>query len=78
MERIEMFTLRVAREKAGFTQKEAADVLKISPDTLRNYETGKSQPDVQMIKKIEALYHVPFSQLIFLGTDYGKTVITEE
>lgn len=78
MERIEMFTLRVAREKAGFTQKEAADVLKISPDTLRNYETGKSQPDVQMIKKIEALYHVPFSQLIFLGTDYGNSVILEE
>ena len=78
MERIEMYTLRVAREKTGLTQKEAAKKLEITPDTLRNYETGKSKPDVQMIKKIEALYNVPFSQLIFLGTDYGKPVILEE
>ena len=78
MERIEMYTLRVAREKTGLTQKEAAKKLDITPDTLRNYETGKYKPDVQMIKKIEALYNVPFSQLIFLGTDYGNPVIPEE
>lgn len=72
---IEMFTLRTARDKAGFTQKEAAERLGISSDTLRNYESGKSQPDVLMIKRIEELYHISFSQLIFLESDYGKTVI---
>lgn len=62
----EMYTLRVAREKAGFNQKDAAFMLDISPDTLRNYESGKTQPDALMIKKFESLYHVPYENLIFL------------
>jgi len=62
----EMYTLRVAREKAGFNQKDAAYMLDISPDTLRNYESGKTQPDALMIKKFESLYHVPYENLIFL------------
>lgn len=65
----EMFTLRVAREKAGYTQKEAAYMLDISPDTLRNYESGKTQPDALMIKRFESLYHIPFTNLIFLTKD---------
>lgn len=72
---IEMFTLRTARDRAGLTQKDAAEKLGISPDTLRNYESGKYQPDALMIKRIEELYHISFSQLIFLDTDYGKSVI---
>ncbi len=62
----EMYTLRVAREKAGLNQKEAAVLLGISPDTLRNYETGKTRPNVLMLKQLESLYHVPFDNLIFL------------
>ncbi len=74
MNEIEMFTLKTAREKSGITQNDAARLLEISVDTLRNYETGKTYPDALMIKKIEALYGIPFRQLIFLNCDYGKTV----
>ena len=72
---IEMYTLRTARDRVKLTQKDAAKKLGISPDTLRNYELGKSQPDVKIIKRIEELYHISFNQLIFLNTDYGKTVM---
>lgn len=74
MDRIEMFTLKTARDRAQISQKDAAAFLGVNVDTLRNYEVGKSQPDALMIKKTEELYGVRFDQLIFLESDYGKTV----
>lgn len=70
------FRLSAARVNLGLTQSEAAKKLGISVDTLGNYERGKSFPDVPIIKKIEALYGVPFNDLIFLPDDYDKTVET--
>ncbi len=69
-----MYTLKTARERAGFTQIEAAKALGISTDTLGNYERGKSYPDIPVLKKIESLYGVPYDQIIFLPFDYDKTV----
>lgn len=71
---IEKFTLKTARDRARLSQVDAANALGISVDTLSNYERGKSFPDVLMLKKIEALYGVSYSQLIFLPKDYGLTV----
>lgn len=65
------FTLKAARVNAGMSQEEAAARLGISCVTLRSYERGESFPAVPMILKIEALYGVPFGDLIFLP---GTTV----
>ena len=59
-------TLKAARVNKGLTQKEAADELEISKDTLAAYEKGKSFPDVRMISKIEKLYNVTYNNIIFL------------
>lgn len=67
-------TLKTAREIRGLRQKEAADLLGVSVDTLSNYERGKSYPDIPVLRKIEDLYGVPYSRLIFLPLDYDKTV----
>lgn len=67
-------TLKQAREIYGYTQAEAAKLLHISVDTLSNYERGKSYPDVPVIKRIEALYDIPYARIIFLPIDYDKTV----
>ena len=71
-------TLKAIRELRGFTQKEAAQKLGISEDTLGNYERGKSYPDIPMLRKIEELYRISYNQLIFLPLDYNKTVICEK
>lgn len=68
------FTLRTARELNCLTQKEAAKIIGISPDTLSNYERGKSYPDIKILKKIEKTYGVPYSNLIFQPFEYGKTI----
>lgn len=58
-------TLKSARVNAGYTQTEAAKKIGISPDTLSKYERGLSYPDVPVIKRIEEVYGIPYSDLIF-------------
>ena len=59
-------SLRALRVNLGLTQKEAAEKIEISTDTLSNYETGKSYPDVPVIKRIEKAYGVEYKDIIFL------------
>ena len=59
-------SLKTAREIKGLTQNEAANLIGVSPDTLRNYEKGKSYPDIPTLKRIEEVYGVTYNQIIFL------------
>lgn len=60
------FTLRQCRTFLNLSIKDAAARIGIYPDTLANYEKGKSFPDVPIIKKIEDAYEIPYSRIIFL------------
>lgn len=66
-------SLKTARNLNGYTQKEAAHAIGVSTDTLRNYEQGKSFPDIPTLKRIEALYNISYNQIIFLTGDHGLT-----
>lgn len=67
-------SLKHIREIRNLTQAEAAKMLEISVDTLGNYERGKSYPDIPTLRKIEKVYGVQYSQIIFLPLDYDKIV----
>lgn len=56
--------LRLARERAGKTQREVADELGITNSTYCGYETGKRQPDVEKIKKIAQILRTPADTLL--------------
>lgn len=58
-------TLKAARVNVGLNQKEAAKRIGISVDTLGKYERGVSYPDVPIIKNIERVYGIGYSDLIF-------------
>ena len=64
-------TLKNARELAGLTQSEAAKRIGVTPDTIGNYERGKSYPDIPVLRKIEEVYGVSYNNLIFLPLDFG-------
>lgn len=64
-------TLRSARVNKGLTQVKAAELIGITSDTLSNYERGKSYPDVPIIQRMEQVYGVSYSELIFLPTNNG-------
>lgn len=68
------FTLKEIRERRGYTQAEAANLIGISVDTLGNYERGKSYPDIPILRKIEKVYKIPYNRIIFLPIDYDKIV----
>lgn len=59
-------TLKAARTNASLTQKEAAERIGVTVDTIGNWERGKSFPDALNIKRIEEVYSVRYDDLIFL------------
>lgn len=58
-------TLKAARINKQLQQKDAARALGVSVDTLSNWENGKTFPSVPQIKKIEEIYGVSYSDIIF-------------
>jgi len=58
-------TLKAARVNADLSQREAAQALGINVSTLQHYETGKTVPDWDMVKRIEQLYAFPADYIIF-------------
>lgn len=58
-------TLKAARVNAGYTQRQVAQKLKVSKDTVSNWERGKSFPDVVILQEIENLYGVSYKDIIF-------------
>ena len=56
--------LRAFRLKNGFTQQYIADALGICRAAYTYYETGKTQPGVQILHKLAVFYHIAVSELI--------------
>lgn len=67
-------TLEAARRNKKYDQVTAAKLIGISPDTLSNYERGKTYPDIPILKKIEEVYDVKYDDINFLIDDYEKIV----
>lgn len=59
--------LKEARQKAGYTQKEAAEKLNIGNNNLSNYERDYRDPDTDTLLKLSNLYNVSTDYL--LGKD---------
>lgn len=44
--------LKQARERRGFTQRQLAALLNVSPSTIALYETGDRRPDPTMLRRL--------------------------
>lgn len=66
-------TLKAARINAGYDRKTASMFLGVSPDTLGNWEAGKTFPTVPQITAIEKLYAVNYADINFLPQNVGIT-----
>lgn len=64
-------TLKAARTNVGLTQREAADKIGVTVDTMSNWERAKSFPNALQIRRIEEVYGVPYDNLIFLPSNYA-------
>ena len=55
--------LKAARAQAGLTQEQAAEALLVSRQTVSNWETGKTYPDIVSVVKMSDLYGVSLDAL---------------
>jgi len=58
-------TLKAARINSGLSQESAAEKIGVNVCTLANYESGKTFPDVPVIKRIEAVYGIEYKDIFF-------------
>jgi transcriptional regulator with XRE-family HTH domain len=58
-------TLAAARVNAGYSQKKAAELLKVSNKTLGSWENGKSMPTADKIDAICQLYGLSYDNINF-------------
>lgn len=52
------------RRKKGLTQNEVSELLNVRQGSYSNWENGKREPDIEMIKKIARLYKVSTDYLL--------------
>lgn len=58
-------TLRGLRADHDYNLKQAAKLLNVSVDTLRNWENAVTFPNVLQIKRIEQVYGCEYRDIIF-------------
>lgn len=60
------FSVKQARQYAGFTQIEMAQKLGVSRDTYRKIELSPETASVALAKKISAVVGIPIDQIFFV------------
>ena len=56
--------IKTARNEAGLSQEQAAEALGVSRQTVSNWETGKTYPDIISVIKMSDLYSVSLDRLL--------------
>ncbi|HZH03091.1 MAG TPA: helix-turn-helix transcriptional regulator [Myxococcaceae bacterium] len=56
--------LRDLRTERGLTQKQAAELARVTPQTLIDLESGKRPPYMPTLTKIARAYGVPLEELV--------------
>ena len=65
--------IKNARNNAGMTQEQAAEALGVSRQTVSNWETGKSYPDIVSVIRMSDLYDVSLDHLLKEETSMKKS-----
>ena len=68
--------IRLLRTKQNITQDELAEQLFVSRQTISNYETGRSRPDVDTLIRISEILDVEVQDLLY-GPSVSKIQLIE-
>lgn len=61
--------IRRIRQQKGITQDDLAEQLFVTRQTVSNYETGRSKPDIDTLLRIAEILHVDLNEIL-----YGPTI----
>ncbi len=56
--------IKELRKDKGYKQREAAEILGISPQTYNGYETGRNEPPVEILVRLSFLFNMPIDVLV--------------
>ena len=65
--------IKEIRESLGYSQKDLAGLLGVSPSNIYNYENNRTEPSIDMLVKLSSVLNVSTDELI--GIDSFKTHI---
>jgi len=65
--------LRILRNNLGLTQEQVSKDLKINRATYAHYETGRREPDVEMLKLLAKYYNVTIDVLLDIDISTNNT-----
>lgn len=57
------------RKQRNLTMKEVAEAIGMKPDTYRNYESGRLEPNLATLSKLADFYHVSTDYLLGRNTE---------
>ena len=58
-------TIKKIREGKNITQEQLAEKLNVTRQAVSNWETGKTQPDIETIIKISEILEIPVEEIIY-------------
>ena len=70
--------IKAKREALGMTQRDLAEKLFVSRQTVCRWENGSRCPDLIMSKKISMVLGIPMDDLVPTGEDLSKYASTQE
>lgn len=68
------FYIKEAREEAGFSQRELAEIVGVAPNTFHGYESGKHDPKSDLLVKIAIACHVSVDFLLGIQNKESKKI----
>lgn len=67
-----IFRIKEARQNAGYSQKELAEIIGVAPNTFHGYESGKHDPKSDLLTKIAKACHVTVDFLLGFEGDFPR------
>lgn len=62
--KITAHTLQELRKTKGYSQKEVASYIQVKPATFNTYETGRTEPPIEVLVRLSYLYRTPIDYLV--------------
>lgn len=66
--------IKAARKRKNYTQKELADLLKVSSTTVAGWELGRNEPSIDTLKKLARVLDTSFNYLTGTTDNSGTNV----
>ncbi len=70
-----MQTIRELREERRWTQLQLANMLKVTPVTVYNWERGKYEPSASMFRQIARIFGISMDDIRLVGEELPEEAI---